>query len=167
MKQTRVVLGLVLTMLMAGLATLVSLTSAGGSTTNTLTLSGKYHGTLTVSNPASECFVDEFSNSHLSDSVKLDMTGTLVGLKPQSWFFLATEPKQGTFTTKHTNTATAARLRPTNLNQMISFSQTSGTIAFNGKTGSVNVRTVFNNGYENTVTATMVGTWSCPTVHHL
>jgi hypothetical protein len=167
MKHRWMALGFIVGALVAGLAAPVSITNAGGSATNTFTLTGRYHGTLTISNPTSECFVDEFSNPHLSDSVKLDMTGSLAGLKPHSWFFLATEPKQGTFTTKHTNIATAARLRPTNLNYMIAFSQTSGTIVFNGKTGSVNLRTVFNNGYENTVTATMVGTWSCPTVQHL
>jgi hypothetical protein len=134
---------------------------------NQFTVTGKYHGTLTVTNPAVGCFVDEFSNPHLSDSVKLGMSGTLSGLHPTSWFLLITEPRQGTFVTKHSNQATSAKLRPTNANVDIGFSQTSGTIAFNGRTGSVNLKVVFNNGYENTVSGTLAGSWSCPRVQHL
>jgi len=146
----------------------LALPAGASPAVNTLVLSGKYHGTLKLSNPATNCFVDEFSNPHLSDSVKLiSLTGAISGLKPRSWFFLLTEPKQGTFTTKHTNVATAARLRPTNANVTIAFSQTSGTIKFEGATGSADLKVVFNNGFENTVTEEMVGSWSCPTVHHI
>ena len=48
----------------------------------------------------------------------------------------------------------------------ISFSQTSGTIKFDGKTGSVDMKMVFNTGVANTVTEALVGNWSCPAVLH-
>jgi hypothetical protein len=151
------------------LATLgVALPAAASPAPNTLVLSGKYHGTLKLTDLSVNCFIEEFNNSHLSDAVKLtSLTGTISGLRPKSWFFLLTEPKQGRYTTKHTNGATAARLRPTNANVVLSFSQTSGTINFNGATGSADLKVVFNNGYENTVTESLVANWSCPTVHHL
>jgi len=152
---------------MAGCVELALAPWATAAPANQFTVTGKYHGTLTVTTPANACFVDEFSNPHLSDSVKLGMTGSLSGLHPTSWFLLITEPRQGTFVTKHTNQATSAKLRPTNANFDIAFSQTSGTIAFNGKTGSVKLKVVYNNGYENTVSGTVAGSWSCPTVQHL
>jgi len=158
--------GVVLLSGVSGLVPVATASAAGG--VNTFTVSGKYHGTLSITNPVADCFIEEFDNPHLSDAVKLGpLTGSLSGLKPKSWFFLATEPKEGTFVTKHTNDATAARLRPTNENDTIAFSQTSGTIHFHGTTGAVNLKVVFNNGYENTVTETVIGNWSCPLVHHL
>jgi len=142
--------------------------AAPGGAVNTFAVMGKYHGTLTLTSPGADCFIEEYSNPHLSDAVKLGpITGTLSGLKPTIWSFLATEPRQGTFVTKHTNEATAARLRPENPNQTIAFSQTSGTVTFNGATGSVNMKVVFNNGYEDTVSESVIGNWSCPVVHHL
>ena len=142
--------------------------TAHGAKVDTFTVSGKYHGTLTLTNPGADCFIDEFSSRYLSDSVKLDpLTGSLSGLAGKDWFFLATEPRQGTFVTKATNQATSAKIRPVNANDTIAFSQTSGTITFDGKTGSASMTMVFNNGYENTVTVTVSGSWSCPVVHHL
>jgi hypothetical protein len=29
------------------------------------------------------------------------------------------------------------------------------------------MKVVFNNGFENTVTETLIGNWSCPAVNHL
>jgi hypothetical protein len=162
-------IGFTAVVLLAGVAGLVPTASAApGGTVNTFTVSGKYHGTLTLTNPGADCIINEYSNPHLSDSVNLDpMTGVLSGLKPKIWSFLATEPKQGTFVTKHTNQATSAKLRPGNLNAVIAFSQTSGTITFDGAKGSVNMKMVFDNGVENTVTETVVGNWTCPLVHHI
>ncbi|HEV2427393.1 MAG TPA: hypothetical protein VGS61_04145 [Acidimicrobiales bacterium] len=141
---------------------------AAGSPVNTFTLSGKYHGTLKIPNPTKDCFIEEFSTPGLFDTIRFDyMTGAISGQTTKSWYFVATEPHQGTFVTKvssHTNTA---RLRPENNSVTIQFTQTSGTIVFSGKTGSVNMRVVYNNGYANTVTETLSGSWSCPKVTKL
>jgi hypothetical protein len=164
----RTVVELAAALALAGLAGLASSALAAGAKPNTFTVSGTYHGTLTVMNPASDCFIEEFNNPHLSDAVKLGpLTGALSALKGTAWSFLATEPRQGTFVTAHTNQSIAARLRPLNPNAQIAFSQTSGTITFAGKTGSAHMRMVFNNGGQDTVTESVVGSWSCPVVHHL
>jgi hypothetical protein len=161
--------GFVAAVLLFGVAELApTATAAGGGAVNTFTVSGKYHGVLTLTNPGTDCIINEYSNPHLSDSVNLDpLAGVLSGLKPKVWSFLATESKQGTFVTKHTNQATSAKLRPANPNAVIAFSQTSGSITFNGMTGSVNLKMVFDSGVADTVTETVVGNWSCPVVHHI
>jgi hypothetical protein len=162
-RRARARVGFTAVVLLAGVAGLVpTATAAAGGSVNTFVVSGKYHGTLTLANPKKDCYIDEISNIHL-DSIRLDpLTGVLSGLKPKSWFFVVTEPKQGIFVNGKT-----ARLRPDNNNVDITFSQTSGTIKFDGKTGSLNIKVVFNNGFENTVTETVIGTWSCPVVNHL
>lgn len=162
--------GLVTVVLLVAFAALVpAATNVGGSTVNTFSLSGKYHGTLKLTNPSRDCYIYEFpASSHLYDTIKLDpLTGVLSGLKTTSWFFLDTEPKQGTYVSAHTSSSShGARIEAENPNVSISFSQTSGTIKFNGKTGSVNMKMVFNTGVENTVTETLIGNWSCPAVLH-
>jgi hypothetical protein len=169
--QTRRVatVGFTVAVLLAGVAGFAPIaTAASGGAVNTFTVSGKYHGTLTLANPGTDCIINEYSNPHLSDSVNLEpLTGVLSGLKPKIWSFLATESKQGTFVTKHTNQATSAKLRPANLNAVIAFSQTSGSITFDGTRGSVNMKMVFDSGAADTVTETVVGNWTCPVVHHI
>ncbi|MFI5036385.1 MAG: hypothetical protein ACHQFZ_09310 [Acidimicrobiales bacterium] len=141
--------------------------TADGSSVNTFTLSGKYHGTLKLANPTKDCFIDEFSNTHLVDTIRFDyLTGSLTGLTTTSWYFVATEPKQGTFTTKLNGPGNTGRLRPENNNVTVGFFEASGTIKFGGKTGSVNLKVVFNNGYANTVTETLTGSWSCPKINN-
>jgi hypothetical protein len=161
--------GFTVAVLLAGVAGFASTaTAAGSGAVNTFTVSGKYHGTLTLANPGTDCIINEYKNPHLADSVNLEpLTGVLSGLKPKIWSFLATESKQGTFVTKHTNPATSAKLRPANLNAVIAFSQTSGSITFDGTTGSVNMKMVFDSGVADTVTETVVGNWTCPVVHHI
>jgi len=163
-KRARAKVGFTAVVLLAGVAGLVpTATAAAGGSVNAFVVSGKYHGTLTLTNPRKDCYIDEFSNRQLLDTIRLDpLTGVLSGLKPKSWFFVATEPKEGTFVK-----GTSARLRPDNNNVDIAFSQISGTIKFYGKTGSVKMKVVFNNGFENTVTETVIGNWSCPVVNHL
>lgn len=168
--RVRAKVGLVAVVLLAALAALVpAATNVAGSTINTFTLSGKYHGTLTLTNPSKDCYIYEFpTSSHLYDTIKLDpITGVLSGLKTTSWFFLDTEPKQGTYVSTHTSSSShGARIEPENPNVSISFSQTSGSIKFDGKTGSVDMKMVFNTGVANTVTETLIGNWSCPAVLH-
>jgi hypothetical protein len=168
-RRARTGLAFTAVVMLAGVTGLLPISpGAGGSTVNTLTVSGKYHGTLTLTNTGADCIINEYSNPNFSDSVNLDpLTGVLSGLKPKSWSFLATEPKQGIFVTKHTNQATSAKLKPANPNSVVAFSQTSGTITFDGTTGSVNMKMVFDNGIENTVTVKVIGSWACSVVHHI
>jgi hypothetical protein len=108
-RRARARVGVTAVVLLAGVAGLVpTATAAAAGSVNTFVLSGKYHGMLTLTNPRKDCYIDEFSNPHLLDSIRLDpLTGVLSGLKPKSWFFVDTGPKQGTFVK-----GTTARLRP-------------------------------------------------------
>jgi hypothetical protein len=166
--RVRTATAVLLVLALAGVSGDVSAAAAIRAKVNTFTVSGKYHGTLTIPNPSRDCTINDYKNPHLSDSVNLySITGVLSGLPEKSWSFLATEPKQGTFVTTKTNQATSAKLRPSNPNDTVGFSQTSGTIKFDGKAGSVNLKMVYDNGIAATVTVTVIGNWSCPVVNHI
>ena len=153
-----------------GIASAAKSPSKGGPTT-TFTVTGKYHGTLTLSDPMRNCSLTNGRHMAGLGGASIDATlhGKLSGLSYSTWIFLASATEGGTNMIQKglsQTSAYGASLQPvipggsTNLG----FFASSGKITVGNQKGAATYKMSYDNGSgkANAGNVTISGTWDCP-----
>jgi hypothetical protein len=162
---TRVLAGVTAALFLSGAATIVpfdSVVAGASASVNTFTLSGHYHGTLKMTDPATDCLI-RIDQTRIS--VFLTLHGKISGLISKKMTFSDFEPKNG----KYTQNKATPNGGPIGFDTDTStgIGDLSGTEVFGTTTGSVHLK-VESNGIDMTTADfvhkkfTMTGSWSCP-----
>jgi hypothetical protein len=148
-----------------GAVVLVSPTTASaGGTSNTFTFKGAYSGTLKLSPSSFNCtFGKTYSGKGFLVTLS-HMKGTITGAGSGAWGLSVYPSKKGT---THVGAANVKSLTDSSFQSsgspIISFLETSGSVTYEGSTGSIKMTVEYHAVGSTTYgkTATVTGSWNC------
>jgi hypothetical protein len=145
--------------------------SLNGGKTTYFKITGKFKGTLTLSDPKRNCTLTNGAHQPGGGgaSVVLNLTGKIPGLSYKTWTFNASVPKGGTNLVEKgwfQGSAYDASLRPIIVggSPNIGFFAFSGTITIGAQDGSATFKMGWDSGggKANDGNVTISGSWDCP-----
>jgi hypothetical protein len=165
-RSTRVVaVALAGTVLFGGMTLLAPSTACAKTSSNTFTFKGAYSGTLELTSSSLNCSFGKTYNGKSYLVTLSHMKGTISGAGKGPWAMTAYVSKQGT---THVAKADVHALNDTSFQSngvpIISFVETSGTITYQGSSGSISLSVEYHAVGSTTYgkSATVTGSWNCP-----
>jgi uncharacterized protein (DUF2147 family) len=152
------------TVVFGGMALLAPSTAVAKTASNTFTFKGAHSGTLKLTPSSLNCSFGKTYNGKGYLVTLSHMTGTISGAGKGSWAMTAYVPKKGT---THVAKADVKSLTDTsfqsNAERIIAFDETSGTVTYNGSTGSINISVEYHAVGSTTYSgsSTVTGSWNC------
>jgi len=156
---------LVGTSLLSGAFLLAPSVAEAKTTSNIFSLTGAHSGTLKLTSSSLNCQWGKTYSGKGYLVTLSHMKGTISGAGSGEWTLTAYVPKKGS---THVASANVHSLTDTsiqsNAEPIISFYETSGTVTFQGSTGSVDLTLAYHPIGSSTYsgTTTMTGSWNCP-----
>jgi hypothetical protein len=152
------------TLLFGGMALLAPATVAAKTASNTFTFTGAHSGTLKLTPSSLNCSFGKTYNGKGYLVTLSHMEGTISGAGKGSWAMTAYASKDGT---THVAKANVQSLTDTSFQSdgepIIAFDETSGTVTYNGATGSIHLSVEYHaigsTAYSGSSTVT--GSWNC------
>lgn len=152
------------TVLFGGMALLAPSIALANTASNTFTFKGAHSGTLKLTPSSFNCsFGKTYSGKGYLVTLS-HMEGTISGAGKGSWAMTAYASKKGT---NHVVKADVQSLTDTSFQSngetIIAFDETSGTVTYNGSTGSINISVEYHAVGSTTYSgsSTVTGSWNC------
>jgi hypothetical protein len=148
-----------------GVVLLVPSVAGAKAPTNTFTFTGTYSGTLKLTPSSENCSFGKTLNGKSFMANLSHLKGSISGAGSGPWGLTVYVPKKGT---THVAQANVHALNDTTFQSngatITELEETSGTIKYEGSTGSVNLKVEHHSLIGNTYSGsdTVTGSWNCP-----
>ena len=152
------------TVLLGGMALFAPSTAVAKTASNTFTFKGAHSGTLELTPSSMNCSFGKSYNGKSYLVTLSHMKGTISGAEKGPWAMTAYVTKQGT---THVAKANVRSLTDTSFQNsgvpIIAFDEISGTVTYNGSTGSIRISVAYHAIGSTTYTgsSTVTGSWNC------
>jgi hypothetical protein len=152
------------TLLFGGMALLAPWSAVAATASNTFTFTGAHSGRLKLTPSSLDCTFGKAYNGKSYMVTLSHMAGTISGAGKGSWAMTAYVPKQGTTTVAKANLQSLTDTSfQSNGEPIIAFDEKSGTVTYNGSTGSIRIDVEYHAIGSTTYSGSSVvtGSWNC------